>query len=41
VDDDDGNGAHPGALISGKSCPADANDNDDSGGKEDTQGGPK
>jgi hypothetical protein len=41
VDDDDGHGAHPGAPISGKSCPTDANDTDNGGGKEDAQGGAK
>jgi len=38
-DHDDENWAHPGALRSGRSRPGDDNDNDNCGGKEDTQRG--
>jgi len=38
-DDDDQNWADPGAPRGGRSRPSDGNDNDDSEGKEDTQGG--
>ena len=38
-DDEDGNWADPGARRSGRSLPSDGNDNDNSNGQEDTQGG--
>jgi len=40
-DDDGDNWADPGAPSSGRSCPADRNENDDGESKEDTQGGEK
>jgi len=40
-DDDDDNWADPGAPSGGRSRPSDGNDNDDSEGEEDTQGGEK
>jgi hypothetical protein len=40
-DDDDENWADPGGLSSGRSHPGDGNDNDDSQGEENTQGGEK
>jgi len=40
-DDDDDNWADPGAPSSRRSRPSDGNDNDDSEGEEDTQGGEK
>jgi len=39
--DDDDNWADPGAASSGRSHPNDGNDNDNSEGKQDTQGGEK
>src|SRR5882757_4012440 len=40
-DDDDENGADPGAPSGGRSRPGDDNDNDDGEGEDDTQGGEK
>jgi len=40
-DDDDENWADPGGPSGGRSHPGDGNDNDDSEGEEDTQGGEK